>query len=56
MMYGWVSGDSAMASQETSVLLETCLAIALGFLIVDVVSRCILYAVRREEYRGENII
>ena len=30
------------------MLLETCLAIALGFLIVDVVSRCILYAVRRK--------
>ncbi len=56
MMYGWVSGDSAMASQEMSVLLETCLGIALGFLIVDVVSRCVLYAVKREGFRGENII
>ncbi len=50
MMYGWVSGDAAMASEETSVLLETCLAIALGFLIVDVVSRIILYA-KKMEYR-----
>lgn len=50
MMYGWVSADSAMAGQETSVLLETCLAIALGFLIVDVVSRIILYA-KKMEYR-----
>ena len=56
MMYGWVSGDRAMAGQETGVLLETCLGIALGFLIVDVVSRCVLYAVRREGFRGENII
>ena len=56
MMYGWVSGDSVLASQETSVLLETCLGIALGFLIVDVVSRCVLYAVKREGFRGENII
>ena len=44
MMYGWVSADQAMARSETGILLETCLAIALGFLIVDVVSRCILYA------------
>ena len=50
------SGDSVLASQETSVLLETCLGIALGFLIVDVVSRCVLYAVKREGFRGENII
>ena len=56
MMYGWVSGDRAMAGQETGVLLETCLGIALGFLIVDVVSRCVLYAVKREGFRGENII
>ena len=56
MMYGWVSGDNLMARQETGILLETCLAIALGFLIVDVVSRCVLYAVKREGFRGENII
>lgn len=56
MMYGWVSGDGAMARQETSVLLETCLGIALGFLIVDVVSRCIWYVVTRKEHEGDNII
>ncbi len=33
MMYGWVSADSAMAGREIDLLLETCLAIALGFLI-----------------------
>ena len=48
-MYGWVSGDVALAKQEGWVLLETCLGIALGFLIVDVVSRCVLYATKKEE-------
>ena len=56
MMYGWVSGDVSMARQETWVLLETCLAIALGFLIVDVVSRCVLYATKREDRVGKNTI
>ena len=50
MMYGWVSADSAMAGREMDLLLETCLAIALGFLIVDVVSRIVLYA-KKMEYR-----
>ena len=50
MMYGWVSADSAMAGREMDLLLETCLAIALGFLIVDVVSRIGLYA-KKMEYR-----
>ncbi len=56
MMYGWVSGDAAMAGEETSVLLETCLAIALGFLIVDVVSRIILYAKKMEYHVGEKTV
>ena len=49
MMYGWVSGDVALAKQEGWVLLETCLGIALGFLIVDVVSRCVLYATKKDD-------
>ena len=53
MMYGWVSADQAMARSETGILLETCLAIALGFLIVDVVSRCILYAKKQEIHMGK---
>ena len=53
MMYGWVSGDNLMARQETGILLETCLAIALGFLIVDVVSRCMLYAAKKEIHVGK---
>jgi uncharacterized membrane protein YjjB (DUF3815 family) len=43
MMYGFVSSNSEMVQSETVVLVETCLAIALGFLIVDFVSRCMTY-------------
>ena len=53
MMYGWVSGDNLMARQETGILLETCLAIVLCFLIVDVVSRCMLYAAKKEIHVGK---
>lgn len=56
MMYGWVSSDGMMARQETNILLETCLAIALGFLIVDVVSRCVLYALKREVHTGKKTV
>lgn len=56
MMYGWVSADGGMAKQETNILLETCLAIALGFLIVDVVSRCVLYTMKKDVHTGGNII
>lgn len=47
MMHGWVSNDIAMASSETSVLLVTCLGIALGFLIVDVATRSITWTVKK---------
>ena len=56
MMYGWVSADSAMAGREMDLLLETCLAIALGFLIVDVVSRIVLYAKKMEYRVGKKIV
>jgi uncharacterized membrane protein YjjB (DUF3815 family) len=44
LMYGFVSSNSEMVQSETIVLVETCLAIAFGFLIVDFVSRCMAYA------------
>ena len=37
-----------MAFSETVVLLATCLAIAFGFIIVDVVSRGIMRGLKRE--------
>ena len=48
MMYGCVSRDMEMAFSETVVLLATCLAIAFGFIIVDVVSRGIMRGLKRE--------
>ena len=41
MMYGFASKDYAMVVAETIVLLETCLAIAFGFNIVDILTRSI---------------
>lgn len=54
MMYGIVSNDKAMAINETIVLFETCLAIAFGFLIVDVASRSIMRALKREYHIGKH--
>lgn len=48
MMYGCVSNDVNIAFNETIVLFTTCLAIAFGFNIVDVVSRSIMSALKRE--------
>lgn len=53
MMHGWVTNHQAMARDETNVLLVTCLAIALGFLIVDVVSRSVLYTLKQEIHVGK---
>lgn len=50
MMYGFVSQDTAMASGETIVLVATCLAIAFGFIIVDVASRSIM-RILKTDYR-----
>ena len=54
MMYGITSNDKAMAISETMVLFETCLAIAFGFLIVDVASRTIMRAMKREYHIGKH--
>ena len=48
------SNDKAMAISETMVLFETCLAIAFGFLIVDVASRTIMRAMKREYHIGKH--
>lgn len=48
MMYGGVSGNLNMAFSETIILLATCLAIAFGFIIVDVVSRSIMRGLKRD--------
>ena len=54
MMYGCVSQDISMAFGETVVLFATCLAIGFGFIIVDVASRSIMHALKREYHIGKN--
>ena len=53
MMYGIVSNDSAMAIEQAKVLFETCLGIAFGFIIVDVISRVIMYQLKRDFHIGK---
>ena len=48
LMDGVVSRNFSMAAEHARVLLETCLGIAFGFIIVDVVSRSIMYGMKRE--------
>ena len=54
MMYGCVSRDNSMIIGETIVLLATCLAIAFGFNIVDILSRVIMKIMKREYHIGKN--
>lgn len=42
MMYGYVSRNQQIAFDETLALCVTCLAIAFGFMIVDVISRLVI--------------
>lgn len=48
MMYGCLDKNVEMVFNETVVLGETCLAIAFGFIIVDVVSRSIMRRLKKE--------
>lgn len=54
MMYGCVSRDLNMAFSETFVLLSTCLAIAFGFIIVDMVSRYSMFVLRQDYHIGKS--
>lgn len=56
VMYGCVSQDPQLAFDETIVLMATCLAIAFGFIIVDVASRSIMYALKREYHIGKSAL
>lgn len=48
MMYGCLTENLKLAFNETIVLFSTCLAIALGFIIVDVTSRSIMRGMKKE--------
>lgn len=54
MMYGCLEKNVEMVFNETVVLAETCLAIAFGFIIVDVVSRCIMRGLKKEYHINKN--
>ena len=54
MMYGFLSKDTGLAFSEMVVLFATCLAIALGFIIVDVSSRSIMHVLKREYHIGKS--
>ena len=56
VMYGCVSQDPQLVFDETIVLMATCLAIAFGFIIVDVASRSIMYALKREYHIGKSAL
>ena len=53
MMYGCVSKDIELAFGEMMVLFATCLAIAFGFIIVDVASRSIMYMMKTAYHVGK---
>ena len=54
MMYGCLTRDMSLAFNETVILLGTCLAIALGFNIVDIGSRMVMHALKREFRIGKS--
>lgn len=54
MMYGFLSKDTGLAFSEMVILFATCLAIALGFIIVDVSSRSIMHLLKREYHIGKS--
>lgn len=48
MMYGCISQNMDLAISETVAILETCLAIAFGFIIVDMIARYTMSALKRD--------
>ena len=53
LMEGVVIRNFSMAAEHARVLLETCLGIAFGFIIVDVISRSIMRARGKEYHMGK---
>ena len=54
MMYGCVQQNVTAAVENMVVLLETCMAIAFGFLIVDIMARIIMSLLGQEYHIGKN--
>ncbi len=53
LMYGFVSQDMALVFSKAQTLLGTCLAIAFGFIIVDLVTRVIMHELKKEYRIGK---
>ena len=53
LMYGLVSRNFGIAAEHALVLIETCLGIAFGFIIVDVISRSIMRILGKEYHMGK---
>lgn len=54
MMYGCVQQNMTVAMENMVILLETCMAIAFGFLIVDIMARIIMSLLGQEYHIGKN--
>ena len=55
-MYGFVSLNYGLAREQLFVLLTTCFGIAFGFLIVDVITRSVMAALKRDYHIGKHTI
>ena len=54
MMYGCVKQNMALAIEHMILLVETCLMIVFGFLLVDIVSRIVMRILGQEYHIGKN--
>lgn len=53
MMHGFVQADYAFALQQTLKLFQTCLAIAFGFIIIEIITRYISFFAKILHHRQE---
>lgn len=56
LMYGFVSQDYDMVLHQMSTLFSTCIGIAFGFLIIDVVTRIAMHLLELDYHIGKNSI
>ena len=53
MMYGCVKQNMTLAIEHMILLVETCLMIVFGFLLVDIVSRIVMRILGQEYHIGK---
>ena len=54
MMYGCVKQNTTLAIEHMILLVETCLMIVFGFLLVDILSRSVMRILGQEYHIGKN--